>query len=241
MNPATFSEAKKLFDATKTLAASVKNVEIVVVPPALFLRELSKGYRGARIEFGVQNISGELDGSHTGENSAIQARDSGATYAIIGHAERRALGETDEQIKTKVTAALESKLDPIIAVGESERDVNGEYVQMVRNQIASALTDVSPARFKNVIIAYEPIWAIGAKEAPGTNEVHQMMLLVRKTVRDMFGNKALKEIRVVYGGAVNEKNAQEILIIPDLDGVLIGRASLNPESLKNIFKAAQNA
>lgn len=241
MNPATFVEAKKLFDATKTLATTVKSVEIVVAPPALFLRELAKGYRGTRVEFAAQNISTELKGSYTGDNSALQARDAGATHTIIGHAERRARGETDEEVRLKVNAAIESKLDTIVAIGESERDAQGEYVQIVRTQIATAFADVPASRFKNVTIAYEPVWAIGAQDAPRANEVHQMMLLVRKTVRDVFGDKALKAVRVVYGGAVNEENAQEILAIPDLDGVLVGRASLDPDRLKGILQAAENA
>ncbi|QSH39229.1 triose-phosphate isomerase [Candidatus Kaiserbacteria bacterium] len=241
MNPATFAEAKKLFDATKTLAASVKKVDIVVAPPVVFLRELAKGYRGTRVEFGAQNISTESEGSHTGETAAAQVRDAGATHVIIGHAERRALGETDEQVGKKVLTALENKMDAIIAVGESERDIHGEYVQVVRNQIVTALREIPAARFKNVTIAYEPIWAIGAPTAPDANEVHQMMLLVRKTVRDAFGDKALKAVRVVYGGAVNEDNAEGILRVPDLDGVLVGRASLDPARLKVIVQAAQSA
>ncbi len=241
MNPASFVEAKRLFDVTKTLAASVKKVDIVVVPPVVFLRELAKGYRGTRVEFGAQNISTEGSGSHTGETAAAHVRDAGATHTIIGHAERRALGETDERVSKKVVRALENKIDCIVAVGESERDEHGEYVQMVRNQIVIALREVPAARFKNITIAYEPIWAIGAPTAPDANEVHQMMLLVRKTVRDAFGDKALKAIRVVYGGAVNEENAHDILSVPDLDGVLVGRASLEPTQLKAIIQAAQSA
>lgn len=241
MNPASFKDAKQLFDATKTLATTVKDVDIIVAPPAIFLRELAKNYRGTRIEFSAQNISWETTGSHTGENSAAQARDAGATHVIIGHAERRVLGETDEQVRKKVNTALENKLDVIVAVGEGERDAHGEYVQAVRGQIMTALADVPSGKFKKVTIAYEPIWAIGAENAPDAHEVHQMMLLVRKTVRDVFGEKALKDIHVIYGGAVNEENANEILQVPDLDGVLVGRAGLDPVQLRIILKAAQNA
>lgn len=241
MNPTTFVEAKRLFDATKVLATSVKKVDVVVAPPSIFLRELAKGYKGARVEFSAQNISTERSGSYTGEIAAAQVRDAGATHTIIGHAERRALGETDEQVGKKVLLALENKMDAIVAVGESERNEHGDYVQIVRNQIITALKDIPSARFKNITIAYEPIWAIGAPTAPSANEVHQMMLLVRRTIRDAFGDKALKAIRVVYGGAVNEGNAQEIFSVPDLDGVLIGRASLDPNKLKDILHAAQNA
>ena len=241
MNPQTFADAKRLFDATKKLAMKNNKVDVVVTPPAIFLRELAKSYRGTRVEFGVQNIFGEHEGSHTGENSAAQARDAGATYVIVGHAERRAMGETDEDVHAKVTESLHDKLDPIIAVGESTRDAEGKYVLEVRKQITTALSDVPANRFKNVTIAYEPIWAIGAEQAPDANEVHQMMLLVRKTLMDTYGEKAMKAVRIVYGGAVNENNATEILAVPDLDGVLVGRAGLDPVRLEVILKAAHNA
>jgi len=241
MNPETFTDAKRLFDATKKLAAKHKNVEVVVAPPIVFLRELAKGYRGTRVEFAAQNIFREHAGSHTGEVSAAQTRDCGATYAIIGHAERRAEGVDDDEVRRKVVEALHDKLDSIVAIGEGERDAEGKYILKVRQQITTALSDVPANRFKNITIAYEPLWAIGASEAPSANDVHQMMLLVRKTIMDSYGEKALKAIRVVYGGAVNESNATEILAVPDLDGVLVGRASLDPTKLEVILQAAQTA
>ncbi|MAZ67311.1 triose-phosphate isomerase [bacterium] len=241
MNPPTFTEAKRLFDVTKKLAAVYKNAEVVIAPPTIFLRELAKGYRGTRVEFSAQNIFWEESGSFTGETSSIQVRDAGATYVIIGHAERRALGITDENVQHKVPVSLKGKLDPIVAVGERVRDTHGEYVHEVRNQITTALANVPASKFKNITIAYEPVWSIGAPEAPDTNSVHQMMLLVRKTIADAFGEKKMKSIRVIYGGAVNNENAKDILSVPDLDGVLVGRASLDPYRLEAILQAAHDA
>lgn len=241
MNPQTFDDAKDLFNATKKLATKYTDVEIIVAPPIVFLRELAKGYRGNRIEFGAQNIFWEHEGSHTGEVSAAQAREAGATYAIIGHAERRALGVSNEQVRGKVRESLNDKLDPIIAVGESAQDAHGEYILLVRQQIVEALQDVPASKFKNITIAYEPVWAIGASEAPDAHMVHQMMILVRKTVADTYGEKAMRAIRVVYGGSVNNTNAEEIFGVPDLDGVLVGRASLDPYRLEAIISAAQQA
>ncbi len=239
MNPKSFDEAKRLFAATKKLSLTTKGTDIVVLPPTIFLRELAKSYRGVRIEFGAQHVFWEQEGSHTGDTSPAQVRDSGATHVLIGHAERRILGETDAQVRMKVAASLELKLDVIIAVGERERDAHGEHIQQVREQIVTALADAPPARYKNITIAYEPVWAIGAAFAPDAHEVHQMMLLVRKTIRDTYGERAFKLIRVVYGGAVNKENAEAIFAVPDLDGVLIGRASLDPTQLESIIKAAQ--
>lgn len=241
MNPQTFAEAKRLFDATKKLATKYRNAEVIVAPPVVFLRELAKGYRGTQIEFGAQNIFWEEAGSFTGETSSAQVHDAGATHVIIGHAERRALGLTDENVHRKVVASLDAKIDPIIAVGESERDAHGEYIHEVRHQITTALANVPASKFKNITIAYEPVWAIGAPEAPDANAVHQMMLLVRKTIADAYDDKTMRAVRVVYGGAVNNENAQDILSVPDLDGVLVGRASLDPYRLEAILEAAHSA
>ena len=241
MNPKTAGEAKELFAATKKIAAKSSDAQIIVAPPALFLRELVKGYRGTQLSFGAQNIFWEQEGSYTGEHSAIQVADAGATYVIIGHAERRRLGERDDDVRNKVNAALTAKLKPIIAVGESTRDDSGSYVQVVRDQITTALIDVPEQKLKDITIAYEPVWAIGASDAPDAHAVHQMMLLVRKTLKDTYGEKAFKKVRVVYGGAVNDTNAFDILAIPDLSGVLVGRAGLDPYRLEVIARAAHNA
>lgn len=241
MNPQSFVEAKRLFDATKKLGAKYRKAEIIIMPPAVFLRDLAKSYRGTAIEMGVQNVFWEREGSYTGEISPAQARDAGAAHVIIGHAERRGRGETDDMVRRKVVAVLQEKMYPIIAVGENDHDTQGEYIHTVREQIITALEDVPAARFKDITIAYEPVWAIGAEQAPDANAVHQMVLLVRKTLLDTYGEKAMKAVRVVYGGAVNGETAAEILAVPGLSGVLVGRASLSAETLQPIIDAAHNA
>lgn len=238
MNPKTFAEAERLFAATKKLAIKYKKAEVIIAPPVVFLHALSKGYRGSLIEFASQNIFWEAEGSFTGEISPAQVRDTGATHAIIGHAERRAMNVTDENVHRKVAASITSKLNPIIAVGERQRDPHGEYIHEVRHQITTALADIPVSKFRHITIAYEPIWAIGAPEAPDAHSVHQMMLLVKKTLADTYGDKAMKRTRVMYGGAVNSENARAILNVPDLDGVLVGRASLDSHTLEAILKAA---
>tara|TARA_B100000745_G_scaffold300372_1_gene254068 strand:+ start:7020 stop:7769 length:750 start_codon:yes stop_codon:yes gene_type:complete len=238
LNPQSFLEAKRLFEATKKVAHAYKNTNIIIAPPAVFLYALTKGYRGTRVEFGAQGVSKELTGSHTGAISALQLRDVGATVAIIGHAEQRAEGLTNEEVRAQVAACLEGRLDPIVAVGEKERDTQGNYVAFVREQLAEALRDVSGTKFKNITIAYEPVWAIGAPDAPSAMMVHQMILLVRKLMVELYGERAMKAVRIVYGGAINEDNAKDILAIPGLHGVLVGRASLDPVRLEEIVKVA---
>ena len=154
MNPASMKEAKKLFEATKKAAESAKNVSIIVAPPALFLRELAAGYKGKKIAFAVQNVSAERDGAHTGENSLLQVADAKVSYVIVGHAERRAAGETNEDAGKKVAAALALKMTPILCVGETTRSANGEHFEYVREQLATALAQVPPAKLSKILIAY---------------------------------------------------------------------------------------
>lgn len=238
MNPQTFVEAKRLFEATKKATTGLTKVHTIVAPPAVFLRDLAKGYKGKVISFGTQNIYWEEEGSYTGEISAHQVADSGATYAIIGHAERRAQGVDNDMVRRKVFAGLKHKLQPIIAVGENEHDQGGVYIETVREQITIGLQEVPQSRYSDVIIAYEPVWAIGAPGAPRADAVHEMMLLVRKILMDTYGSKAMSQIRVIYGGAVNEDNAEEIFSVPDLDGVILGRASLQTHSLRTLLQVA---
>jgi len=239
LNPATYKEACDLFDETKALASKYKNSQIIILPPVAFLYPLAKRYRGTRIEFGAQDVSVHQSGSHTGEVAAVHAKDAGAAYALVGHAETRARGVTDDVVRAKVNAALDAKLAVVVAVGEREQDAHGEYVQEVREQIALALADVPTTRYKDVTIVYEPIWAIGAPQAPQASAVHEMLLLVKKIVNDTFGEKALKNIRVAYGGAVDETTAHDILSIPGISGVVVGRASLHPQQLAAIMRAVQ--
>jgi triosephosphate isomerase len=238
MNPKTFAEAEHIFLAVKKGASGLKHVKAIVAPPSIFLRELSRGYRGKSVSFAAQNIFWEGEGSHTGEISPVQVKDTGADYAIIGHAEQRARGVTDEEINRKVLAAIQFKLKPIVCISDTEHDSEGEYVNIVRHQIKTALKKVPPTRFRDVVVAYDPAWAIGAQEAPGVNSIHQMTLLVRKIILEAFGRDALKHIRVLYGGAVNAKNAEGILSIPDIDGVLVGRASLDAKELHALLLTA---
>ncbi len=240
MNPASLKVARSLFDGTKKQIANLDKVHVIVAPPAVFLPALAQSYRGKRITFAAQTIANETDGSYTGELSATQMKDAGAAHTIIGHAERRVLGETDADMHAKVHEALRLKLKVILAVGEAERDAHGAYITTIREQIATALADVPPTRLKDITIAYEPVWAIGALEAPDAHAVHQMILLVRKILVEQCGDRGAR-MRILYGGAVNEDNAESICAVPDIGGVLVGRASLEPMRLKGIIRAANHA
>jgi len=161
MNPATLREAKKLLDATKKAADTAKHVTLVVAPPVIFLHDLRAAYKGKRVAFAVQNASSEPSGAHTGEISMAQAADAGASYVIIGHAERRGMGETNDDTRKKVAAALAFKMTPILCVGETARASDGAYFNVVKEQLRLGLADVPSPKLGAVIITYEPLWTIG--------------------------------------------------------------------------------
>lgn len=239
MNPATYKDAKLLFDATKKAAESAKGATVVVAPPSLYLRELSKGYRG-KIAFAVQNASAETTGAHTGEISFAMAKDARVEFGIIGHAERRAAGETNEDTKLKVKMALSEGLTPILCVGEHSRGTSGTHFAFVRDQLRTGLMDVEPANLKKVIIAYEPVWAIGAASAMSPRDMHEMSIFIRKCIFELHG-EAAHAVRILYGGSIDATNAPAMLTEGDVSGLLVGRASTDTTHIKELLQAIGNA
>lgn len=239
MTPATYREAKQLFDATKKAADKAKNVQVIAAPPAIFMRELSRGYRG-RIAFCLQNGHREPQGAHTGEISFTQARDAKATYVLVAHAERRAMGETNEEARAKVAAALKQELVPILCVGETSRTSTGEHFPFIREQLRIGLAEVPASALKKVIIAYEPVWAIGAVKPMTSRDMHEMSIFIRKTVVEFFGEPGM-DIKILYGGSIDETTAPEMLTNGDVIGLLVGRASSDARKITNLLGAIQRA
>ncbi len=223
MNPASWREAKALFEATKKAAERSKGSSVIVAPPAVYLRSLAKGYRG-KVAFAAQNAHFEAGGAHTGEISMREAHDSGASYVIIGHAERRAMGETDDIIRKKIAAALSAKLTPILCVGENERK-GGTYFETIREQLHTALADAG-ARAGKVIVVYEPLWTIGKDTTMSPSAMHTMSIFIRKTIVDLHGEVGHR-VKILYGGSVNDKDASPMLREGDVKGFLVGRASID--------------
>lgn len=236
MNPQTFREAKTLFDATRKAAESSKGVAIMVAPPSIFLRELAMGYKGKKLSFAAQNAHFQKDGAYTGEISMPQVKDSKAGAVIIGHAERRAMGETNEDARAKVNAALAQKLQPIFCVGEHERSAGGEHFLFIKEQLRIGLRDVSPGNLNKIVIAYEPVWAIGASESMNPRQMHEMAIFIRKSLVGSHGEKALK-MQILYGGSVDETNARDMLYDGDVQGLLVGRASTDAAKLSALVKS----
>lgn len=234
----SLKEAKKTFkDIEKRLPRSLKS-EVVICPPSLLLYPLVDSYKGKRILFGVQDTFFEA-GAHTGELPATLAKDVGASYTLVGHAERRAQGETDEVVSKEVGAALDAKLVPIVAVGEKERDKDGRYLEGLRESILTSLSLVDQASFKKIIIAYEPVWAIGAPLPPSPRAIRETIIFIRKVLTEKYEKKQVMKTRILYGGAVSEDNVEELKEESDANGFLLGRASLDPEAFSKIVSSFQ--
>jgi len=240
MNPKDFKEAKKLLEATKKTASSAKGVTIVVAPPHIFLRELAAGSRGGKVAFAAQNAHFLESGSYTGEISLPQVKDAKAGYVIVGHAERRLLGETNDDVKKKVAAIVNAHLTPIVCVGESQREPNGEHFQFIREQIDVALADTPAARMSKVVIAYEPVWAIGATKAMQPTDMREMSIFIRKTIVERYGEVGLG-MTILYGGSVDATNAAAMMREGDVKGLLVGRASTDAEAFSELIKAVSKA
>ncbi len=236
MNPATWAEAKRLFEATRKAADAAKSLTIIVAPPSIYLRDLARSYKGRRVAFAVQSTHYEQIGSHTGEISAAQARDSKAAFAIVGHAERRAAGETNEDAGRKVAAALAEKLTPILCVGEKTRSQGGEYFNFVREQVLAGLSQVPEQKISKILLAYEPVWAIGATKPMTPADMHEMAIFIRKTVVEKFGQHAMN-VKILYGGSIDENSAEDMLKNGDVDGLLVGRASTDARKFSALLSA----
>ena len=236
MNPATFKEAKKLFEATRKAAETAKNVSVIVAPPAIFLRELSVGYKGKRLSFAVQNAHYETGGAYTGEVSMSEVRDAKCSSVIIGHAERRAMGEGNDDTRRKVATALVSGLTPVLCIGEKTRSSGGEHFEFVREQLVAGFADVPPPKIPRVLVAYEPVWAIGAERPMSPRDMHEMAIFIRKTVVDRYGQGGMN-LKILYGGSVDERNAGEMMQNGDVNGLLVGRVSTDAEKFSALVSA----
>lgn len=238
MNPASFREAKRLLDATKKAADMAKNVSVVVAPPAIFVRELRASYKSRRLAFALQNAHPEASGAHTGEISLLQGKDAGASYVIIGHSERRAMGESNDDTRKKVVAALAIGISPIVCVGEVKRVASGEHFNFVKEQLRAGFADVLPAKVSKVVVAYEPVWAIGGEQALNPRDMHEMAIFIRKSVTELLGEKGMG-VKILYGGATTESNAPSMLREGDVVGLLVGHVSVDAPRFAALLSAIQ--
>lgn len=237
MNLTVADEAKELFMGIKKAVKRNSHATVVVAPPAIFIPELARLSLGSQVSLGVQNIFPEPTGAHTGEISLPMVMSYGVKYCIVGHSERRAMGETDKQVAQKVEAILKQRLTPVVCVGERERDSQGNFFLHIESQIKSVLSVVPKTRYKDVVLAYEPIWAIGTGKTASVDDVVEMQLFVQKVITKHFGRNVVNQIRFLYGGSVHSGNAEVLYQSRSVNGFLVGGASLKIDEFTKIISA----
>jgi triosephosphate isomerase len=234
MNPVGLLEAKRLANEVKRGMRTVRKSQVVLCPPFVYISPLAHVPAG-NLLLGAQNANPEVQGSLTGEVSFSQLPDLKVGFVIVGHSERRKMGETDELVNKKVRAVVGTGMTAIICVGESARDRDGNYFGFIKQQILAALKDVSKKLLAHIVIAYEPIWAIGATQAMAPRDLHEMSIYIKKVLKDYAGPLA-DDIRILYGGSVDRVNAQELVKEGNVSGLLIGRQSLKSKDFLEIVK-----
>jgi triosephosphate isomerase len=237
MNPESVVRAKEIFLGTKKAARALKNTKVVVCPPFVYLSDLEKQNDGS-VVLGAQDVFWEPNGSYTGEISPKMLKKEGEGYVIIGHSERRELGETDEMVSKKIKAALKVGLQVVLCIGEKERDAHGEYLHFLRKQIVSSLGKLQKKFLGKLIVAYEPVWAIGKneEEAMKPADIHETILFIKKVLAETYGQKTIISIPILYGGAVGYKNAGGIIHLGGVQGLLVGHGSLKVEKFFELLK-----
>ena len=234
------SDVKPFADELKNIVSRAKWCETVICAPFVDLPAAVKAFKDCRVSVGAENLNENPKGAYTGEIAADMLVDLGVKYVIIGHSERRQYyGETDISVNKKVHAALEAGLQPIVCVGESlEQRELGITIELITLQVKTALANVSADKVRKVVIAYEPIWAIGTGKTATAEQAGEVCCAIRAVIRNLYGARIARAITIQYGGSMNETNAAELLAQPDIDGGLIGGASLVPEKFAAIINAA---
>lgn len=237
MNPVSEKEAERLLLKTAEKAKALKKIDIIVCPPFPFLF-LFKKNKITKITLGAQNVHKELEGSYTGEVSAKMLLNLGVKNTILGHGERRKLGENNEFINQKILTLIKNKINPIFCIGENLRDGDGNYLSFIEDQIKEGLKGVPKTQLKNMIIAYEPLWAIGesAQREATPEEFIEVKIFIKKIISDLYDPKTAHGIKIVYGGSINSNNAKSFLDI-GVDGLLVGRDSLNFKKFEALLDA----
>jgi triosephosphate isomerase len=249
MNPQTLAEAKRLFDSIKRGLKNIKNVEVVICPPFVYLARLQPSTPNLRL--GAQNCFWEdynppttlplkraPKGAFTGEISPLMLKNLGCQYVILGHSEReRYLGETDEMTNKKIKAAISAKLNPILCIGEIEKEKKrGEIPLVLKHQLEKTLINLSPNQLINLIIAYEPVWAIGTGKPCYPQDAGKRISIIRKIISNLYNLSFSQKIKIIYGGSVNSKIAQDYVKKANFQGLLVGGASLKTQEFIEIAK-----
>ncbi|MFA6520180.1 MAG: triose-phosphate isomerase [Candidatus Paceibacterota bacterium] len=241
MNPLTLNQAEKLFEDVARGVSRVKKTDIVICTPFIYLDKLSE-IRTTKVKLGTQDAFWGDVGAFTGEVSGEMLYEIGARYVILGHSERRALGENNNVVNKKIKSVLGAGLRPILCVGENTRDESHKYFNLVKTQLEECLAGISKNSIAKIVIAYEPVWAISSTKDRRDATAHdslEMVIFIRKILSDKFGKDA-GNVRILYGGSVSERDAEDFLKNGGVDGLLVGRASLDAKKFTSIAKIADS-
>jgi triosephosphate isomerase len=238
----TQAESERFVETFLRDCGEITDVEVVIVPPFTAIPKVMEALgRAHNIKVGAQNMYWEKSGAFTGEISAALLRDLFVHYVVLGHSERRTLfGETDEMVNRKARAAHEAKLRPIVCIGETlEQRDRGSVEKILSIQLRGSLAGLTPKELQESVIAYEPVWAIGTGRNATPQQAQEAHAFIRQTLREMAEDATAERVRIQYGGSVKPENARELMSQPDIDGALVGGASLDPRSFVQIVKAAR--
>lgn len=233
----TGSEAVETAEKLAELSKGISSVDIMIAPTYLSVPLVAQKLAGTNVKVGAQNLYFEKEGAYTGEVSAEMIKDTKAEYVIIGHSERRQFfGETDESVSKKIKAATEANLIPVMCIGESEqeRDEKNTF-SVLDKQVRNGLKDLGSEDLATLVLAYEPIWAIGTGKTASVDQVDEVHKYLRSVIAQLFSSNFADNIRILYGGSVKPENVKELMAIEDVDGALVGGASLDPEKFIKII------
>ncbi len=221
-------------------ASNISDVKVLICPPHVYLFHLSEFYRDKGIAVGAQNVSAYISGAYTGEISASMLKSLSIKFCITGHSERRKyFGEEDKLLSEKINILLYNDIIPIYCCGELiEERKQGKHFEVVKTQIKNALFHLTPSQISNLVIAYEPVWAIGTGVNATPEEAQEMHAYIRKIIDNSFGSEISQKMLILYGGSCNSSNSKELFSCPDVDGGLVGGASLQSDEFLNIIKTA---
>jgi triosephosphate isomerase len=237
-NPQSQKEAEVLFNGVSKGVKNIKNTKIIICPPFPFLF-ISQKIKNKKIILGAQDVSEKTSGPYTGEVSPEMLFNMGVKYVIVGHSSRRAQGENDRTVNAKILNLLKFKLIPILCIGESDRDKDGVYLSFVEDQIKDCLNGITRLQMKNVIVTYEPVWAISTnKTREATKEEFiEMKIFIKKVISDIYDSKIAHSTPILYGGSVSPLNVSSFVKEGKANGVLVGRDSLDSKKFVGILNA----
>ncbi|MBD3225815.1 MAG: triose-phosphate isomerase [Caldithrix sp.] len=235
------SDALQLANQIKIKTTGINHTAVIMCPPFTALSVVNEVVKNTSIDLGGQNVFWEKEGAYTGEISAEMLKSAGASYVIIGHSERRQyFGETDETVNKRLLTALDSGLKAIVCVGETlEQRENNETMNVVSRQVKGALGGLTDAQMQDVIVAYEPVWAIGTGKTATPEQAQEVHAAIRNLIADIFNTEMSKKLVLQYGGSVKPENAEELLGQDDIDGALVGGACLKADSFAEIIRIAE--